>query len=199
MRSRSTPSAVTTTHGWRWWRIEGNQLVSPFADAALPRHGAIRDAYFIPHTTDMWRVVLALQMGLPELHAPDFAISYGTVHGAVEPDADMRHLGSMRAQRYHVRTILTDSAADLSENYDAPITRGVTTAVDAGASPSLTRGDAPTRFTLRSYGPAQGALLSRFADDYWVHGPAECRFLAGYVHNGQDSLAGICVEEIVDG
>jgi hypothetical protein len=108
------------THGWRWYRLEGNRLLSPLVgQIPLPRNGTLDNAYFIPRADQIWSMVLMIK------HQKwyDFALTYGSVEGPFTRDSDMPRVGSMKSSRYQALTIFTDTSAALDESYDIPIVR----------------------------------------------------------------------------
>ncbi|MCV7030252.1 hypothetical protein [Mycobacterium sherrisii] len=107
------------THGWRWYRVENGQLVSPLQGypTSLPGNGYLPGAYFIPEAFRLWPVLLMLRDTRPY----DFAFTFGKVFGPLLRDFQMPRIGSMSATEYQAQVIFTDGAMDLDDSYDLPI------------------------------------------------------------------------------
>ena len=74
-------------NGWRWYRVDGNRLVSPLVGRiALPRNGVLENAYFIPRAGDMWSVA----MMIAGQRWYSFALTFGVAQGPFSPDPTMR-------------------------------------------------------------------------------------------------------------
>lgn len=112
----------TVTHGWRWWDIKDNKLVSPImADykLQLPRDGVLAGAYFIPDAKTMLFDVLPKMMATYRV-TNDIALTFGSVDGPLELDMDMASVGSMKSTRYRAKVILANNPERLQATYDLP-------------------------------------------------------------------------------
>jgi hypothetical protein len=119
--SRHPASTDAPTHGWRWYRVEDNRLVSPIVGRVpLPRNGLLDGAYFIPRAEDIWPV--AIMIAAERWYA--FALTFGEVQGPLEHDPTMPLLGSMKSTRYQALTILS-TATNLQQSYDVPVVGGL--------------------------------------------------------------------------
>lgn len=142
------------THGWRWYRVEGDRLVSPLAGhVELPRDGLLNGAYFIPGVEAMSRVANMIR----DQRWYDFALTFGAVTGPFAVDNDMPRVGSLRSSQYRAQAVLTESphAEALAFAYDMPVFDSIALPVMAEVDEWL------RRLTLR---PAdnQGALHVTF-------------------------------------
>lgn len=112
------PSPVT--HGWRWYRVVGDRLVSPLAGRMpLPRDGLLNSAYFIPSVEAMSRVANMI-------HGQqwyELALTFGAVTGPFAVDNDMPRVGSLRSSQYRAQAILSTSphVEALALAYDMPV------------------------------------------------------------------------------
>ena len=127
------------TTGWRFWTVDGNQLIGPFSRDPLPHNGvAVADCipehrppqrgcecglYFWPTTAD---ALVAIE--ILGLHEPDAALTYGDVIGPVLPDPRpltrvrnqwMAGPPALRCRSFAVQAILTNATTDLA--YDIPV------------------------------------------------------------------------------
>lgn len=120
-RGRYPQNPDSLTHGWRWYRIIENRLVSPIVNRVeLPRDGVLDNgAYFIPRAQNIFP--LAMQMKAERWY--DFALTFGWVSGPFLYDHTMPLVGSMKAKRYKAIGIFTTSSASeqLASAYDFPV------------------------------------------------------------------------------
>lgn len=119
-RGRYPQNLDALTHGWRWYRIIENRLISPiFGRVELPRDGVLDDAYVIPQAEDMFW--LATMITAQRWY--DFALTFGAVSGPLLYDHTMPKVGSLKAKQYKAIAIFTTSSAsaDLASAYDLPI------------------------------------------------------------------------------
>ncbi|MCV7029082.1 hypothetical protein [Mycobacterium sherrisii] len=103
------PDWRNVTHGWRWYRVENGQLMSPLQGypLALPYNGFLPGAYFIPEAIHLWPVALMLR----DQHWYPYAFTFGTVSGPLQRDFQMPRIGSMSATAYQAQVILTDGSS----------------------------------------------------------------------------------------
>ncbi|WP_201368404.1 hypothetical protein [Mycobacterium intracellulare] len=119
-RGRYPKNLDLVTHGWRWYRIIENRLISPiFGRVKLPCDGVLDDVYFVPRADDMFW--LAAMMGAQGWY--DFALTFGAVAGPFLYDHTMPRVGSLKAKQYTAIGIFTtsDASADIARAYDLPV------------------------------------------------------------------------------
>ena len=115
---------IEPTHGWRWYKVENNRLMSPLVgNIALPRDGVLEHAFFMPGTDDMFHTVYSFNevqnmMKLSERY--DCALTFGRVDGPFTID-DAMALLTMRCARYQARIIIADNPLRLQPFYDLPL------------------------------------------------------------------------------
>lgn len=99
----------TITHGWRWYRVQGDRLISPLVNQVpLPRGGVLDGAYFIPHAEQMHSLANMIRAQ----NWYEFALTFGTVEGPFELDKSMPRVGSMSSTRYQARLSLRTTHCD---------------------------------------------------------------------------------------
>ena len=120
--AQSLTKVGTITHGWRWYRVEGNRLLSPLVwlfrhEFALPRDGAMKDVYFLPEAQAMWWTQIRM------LHRNEypFALTFGRVDPPFENDPTMAELHSMKCAHYQALCIVSFEPRELLGHYDLPI------------------------------------------------------------------------------
>jgi protein-tyrosine phosphatase len=102
------------THGWRWYKVKGNKLLSPLVgNLELPRDGVLDRAYFIPGAQEMYWTAFTQRY--------DLALTYGLVEGPFTLDDSMPRTRSMRSTRYRAQIILADNPLRLQPFYDLPL------------------------------------------------------------------------------
>lgn len=115
---RHPTSPDTVTHGWRWYRVEDNRLLSPLVGRiTLPRNGVLDGAYFIPAAEQMYST--AFTMGALQWY--EVALTFGRVQGPFALDHTMPRVGSMRSTQYQAQIILAHNPLRLQPNYDLPL------------------------------------------------------------------------------
>lgn len=122
MTSRHPKTTDGLTHGWRWYRVVDDRLMSPLAPGTvmLPRDGVLERAFFIPRAQEMFW--MAFQIRHEKWY--DFALTFGAVHGPFAYDHSMPRIGSMQSTRYESLTILSTRPADIQKHYDIPVIDG---------------------------------------------------------------------------
>ena len=119
----------TITHGWRFWGVKDNRLLSPFSplyegvDAELSRDGVLDYAYFLPDAETMFErgvIGMMTHCWLQGIVWRDNALTFGVVEGPLTLDQDEAGAGSMRATRYHAKVILANNPERFQTNYDLP-------------------------------------------------------------------------------
>jgi len=113
---------VAVTHGWRWYRVEGNRLLSPLVwlfrhNFELPRDGAMDNVFFLPEAQAMWWT----QVRMLHRNEYPFALTFGRVDPPFEPDPTMAELHSMKCAHYQALAIVTFEPLNLLGHYDLPI------------------------------------------------------------------------------
>ncbi|MGV0580319.1 hypothetical protein ABQE57_16985 [Mycolicibacterium elephantis] len=113
------------THGWRFWRIKNDRLVSPIVSpgVVLPGHGRLRWAFFLPRAEDIRDIVTRIRR---QRWYDDFAVTFGRVSRPLCHDRLwLPHVVSLQASQYEALLILTDSVRGplLKEYYELPVVR----------------------------------------------------------------------------
>jgi protein-tyrosine phosphatase len=128
------PNQDTVTHGWRFYGVRDDKLISPivgrycapnYDQTALPRNGIMDGAFFVPDAELFW------WSGLPRLvngaafctgrFWEDSAITFGKVDWPLELDPLFEEVGSMKATRYHAKIIIAKDCERFRQNYDVPL------------------------------------------------------------------------------
>ena len=121
--AQSLTKVGTITHGWRWYRVEGNRLLSPIVHMfrhvfELPRDGLIDDTcYFVPGVDDIFWT----QVYLRHQNRYEFALTFGRVEPPFELDPHMPHIHSISCSRYSASVIVSDNPQNFIGAYDLPI------------------------------------------------------------------------------
>ncbi|WP_431236710.1 hypothetical protein ACQ86B_17415 [Mycolicibacterium aichiense] len=108
------------THGWRWYRIKSDRLVSPLSPTPveLPPDGELFDCYIVPSVEKIG----SMAAWITQQQLYPFALTYGSVEGPFEKDHDMPRIGSIKVGRYQALTIFTNThGRELAEHYRLPV------------------------------------------------------------------------------
>jgi protein-tyrosine phosphatase len=112
---RCWPSNAVT-HGWRWYKVENNKLLSPLVgNLELPRDGILDRAYFIPGAEDAYWTALTVTARAARY---DYALTFGQVDGPLTLDETMSRINSMRSTKYRAQIIIADNPLRLRPFYD---------------------------------------------------------------------------------
>lgn len=106
----------TVTHGWRWYKVQDNKLLSPLVgNLELPRDGVLERAYFIPGAEDAYWTALTVTARAARY---EYALTFGQVEGPFVLDETMSRINSMRSTRYRAQIIIADNPLRLRPFYD---------------------------------------------------------------------------------
>lgn len=111
-------------HGWRFYQVHGNRLLSPFQAVELPPNGELADAFYFPNVVDIMGYVRLMHLHKMYGHSDELALTFGSVIGPVFLDTYPGWEDSRQSTRYHALAILAESkvlAARLRESYTIPV------------------------------------------------------------------------------